>query len=101
MEFIKMQIINKRVTIVIIFIMFVVILKINSHYSSLKQSYIYNIGAERFSLCYASYYKLYSPTKQYYVSVDICKKDKISFIRGRLYIVGDKNKETKFWKIFI
>ena len=101
MEFIKMQIINKRVTIVIIFIMFVVILKINSHYSSLKQSDVYNIGAERFSLCYASYYKLYSPTKQYYVSVDICKKDKISFIRGRLYIVGDKNKETKFWKIFI
>ncbi len=36
-----MQIINKRVMVVIIFIMFVVILKINSHYSSLKQSYIY------------------------------------------------------------
>ena len=94
----KVQIINKRVTVILISMLFIAIFKINNIYSSK----IDNLDTGKYSVCYANYI-LYSPNKHYSADIDVCKKDKnseVSYIQGMLFIPIEGEKETKFWKYF-
>lgn len=95
----KVQIINKRVTVILISMLFIVIFKINNIYSSKIDS----LDTEKYSVCSANYMALYAPNRQYNADIDVCKKDKnseVSYIRGVLFIPIEGEKVTKFWKYF-
>lgn len=95
----KVQIINKSVTVILISMLFIVIIKINNMYSS----EIANHDTEKYSVCYANYMALSSPNKRYNVNIDVCKKDKnseVSYIQGILFIPIEGEKIVKFQKYF-